>query len=169
MDSLHLHLILNHVPVVGSAGAAVLLAAGLLRRSRDLTIAGLVAFVVVAVITIPVYLTGEPAEEGAEHLPGVTEALIERHEDAAFGAMIAMQLAGALALAGLVWWRLSPGTARSGAFLTLAAGFIAVALIGRAANFGGEIRHTEIRGDATVVQEEDDDDRDGERRRRGRG
>jgi hypothetical protein len=38
-------------------------------------------FVLTALLALPVYFTGEPAEKVVERLPGVTEPLIEEHEN----------------------------------------------------------------------------------------
>ena len=60
----HLHLVLNHIPVLGTMlFAPLVLVWGLLRRSRDVTQIGLLLAVLLAATTIPIYLTGEPAEE----------------------------------------------------------------------------------------------------------
>ena len=54
-------------------------------------------------------LTGEPAEEVIEHLPGVSKATIEEHEDAATFAFAGVLAVGVAALGGLVFhWRAKP-------------------------------------------------------------
>ena len=83
MNATHFHLILNHIPVLGTAFGLGLLIFGLLRTSDEIKKAALGIFVIVAIATIPVYFTGEPAEEGVESLPGVSKAFMERHEEAA--------------------------------------------------------------------------------------
>jgi hypothetical protein len=44
----------------------------LARRSREVTHAGLLLSVLLAITPVPIYLTGEPAEEQIEHQPGAT-------------------------------------------------------------------------------------------------
>jgi hypothetical protein len=152
MDPVHLHLFLNHVPVVGGVGALVLLAWGLVRRSIDVTVIGLVALVVVALITVPVFLTGDDAEELVERLPGVSMEIAERHEDAALSAIIGIEATAAIALAALFVWRT---TRRYPMFPTVAAlvvGIAACVLIVRAAALGGQIRHSEIRAAAAGIE-----------------
>ena len=58
MNAPHLHLILNHVPTIGSAIALGLLLLGLLRRQEALTRVSLEVFFVIALITLPAYLSG---------------------------------------------------------------------------------------------------------------
>ena len=54
----HLHLVLNHVPVIGSVIAFGLLLLALVRRSADLRRAGLEVFVLVGLLSLPAYLSG---------------------------------------------------------------------------------------------------------------
>lgn len=102
MNPAHLHIILNHVPVIGMPFAAGLLAYGLLRKSEEVKKASLLAFVAIAVLTIPTFLAGKAAEDVVEHLPGVSEQLIENHEGAALIGLIATLMFGAISLAGLL-------------------------------------------------------------------
>ena len=147
MDPVHLHLMLNHLPVVGMLFAMGLLAFGLLRSSDLLVKTAFGALVFVALVAIPAYMTGEPAEEIAEKLPEVSERVIEPHEEAAKFAIGATLAVGTLALAGLVKFRrqaLPPGIALS----LLALSVAAAGTLAWTANLGGRIRHPEIRGDA---------------------
>jgi uncharacterized membrane protein len=83
MNSAHLHLLFNHVPILASAFGLVLLAWGLLRRSDPVARVGLATLVLAAVFAIPAYLTGGAAEHLVEDLPGIADATIHPHEDAA--------------------------------------------------------------------------------------
>jgi hypothetical protein len=157
MNLTHLHLVLNHIPVVGSLCGLGLLAFALWRHSEDVKRAALGVLAVSALIAIPAYMTGEPAEDGVRGLPGVSKALIERHEEAAGVALGGLLALGALALVGLIWFRgkrLLP--AWFGA-ITLAGALIVSGLMAWAASLGGEVRHTEIRsGAATSLDPEQD-------------
>jgi hypothetical protein len=78
----------------------LLLLLALLRKSEELKRVSLGVFVFTALIVLPFYFTGEPAEEVVEHLPGVAEPLIERHENA---ALFALLIAGVTGIAALIW------------------------------------------------------------------
>jgi uncharacterized membrane protein len=136
----HLHLALNHVPVIGILLVIVLLAAAVLRGSRDLLRASYGLIILVAVIGLAVYLTGEPAEKLVEHLPGYPEGIVERHEEAALLATIGMSILGVLAALGLAP-RARPWYPKA----MLLLGLLVAALMGWTANLGGQIRHPEIR------------------------
>ena len=150
MNAAHWHLILNHIPVVGSAFALGLLGWAMARRSDELKRAGLTAVAMVAVLTAPAYFTGEPAFEAAmevlEATPEDEDPLVKAHQNAAGIAFTAAALAGLVALAGLIQSR--GGKPLSARFVVTV--FVLTALtaglMGRAANFGGAIRHPEIRG-----------------------
>ncbi len=145
MSIVHLHLLLNHVPVVGALFALLLFAAAIFLRETVSTKFALGFSAAIAVITVVVYFTGGPAEEAVEKLAGVTERAIEQHEEAAEVATIAMSMFGALALAALVIFRKRKMPRWVGA-AGLAGTIVLTALMGWTANLGGQIRHSEIRG-----------------------
>jgi hypothetical protein len=132
--------------------APLVLGWGLLRRSRDVTQAGLLLTIVLALATIPIYVTGEPAEEALENQAWFSKALVETHEERAEAALVAILATGAVAVFAL--WRgrrkqplgtAVPGTVLIG--LLVSAGFFAAAAL-----VGGQIRHSEIRaGPAAAV------------------
>ena len=140
----HIHLLLNHGPTIGFGIAMGLFIGALVSRSDDLKKAALTVLVVVALLTLPTYVTGNAAQESIQNLPGVSKTLIETHEGAALAAFIFMEITGAVAwLALWQFHRRSRITTRTlGTVLVLAV--VTMGLVARAANVGGEIRHTEI-------------------------
>jgi hypothetical protein len=164
MSLVHLHLLLNHIPVIGTIFVLALLIAAWLRWNSDLGKVALMAGTVFGVIAIGVYFTGESAEEAVENLAGVSESLIERHEDAALFATIAAGAFAALAAGILVWFRRRPLT-RMAMSVSLAATLLLGGLMTWTSNLGGQIRHSEVRATADGSQsperettEADDDD-----------
>lgn len=144
MNLVHLHLLLNHVPVIGTVLIAVLLAWALLRDSSELGKISLGLLGLLAAVAVVVYLTGEPAEELVEELPGISEPIMERHEEIALVATIVMGVVGALALGALAAFRRRP-LPRGLTGLALIATLGTAAVMGYTANLGGQIRHSEIR------------------------
>jgi uncharacterized membrane protein len=147
MNWVHVHLALSHLPVIGTIFGVLLLLLALIRKSEELKRVSLGVFVFTALLALPVYFTGEPAEEVVEHLPGVAESLIERHQNAALFALLMAGVTGIVALTGLILFRRAekmPGRVVAAALvLSLATSGLMV----WTANLGGEIRHTEIRAD----------------------
>lgn len=146
MNYAHLHLVLNHVPVVGTAFALALIFFAVLRNSDELRRASLLAVFVVALVAVPAFLTGEPAETAVERLPGVAASNISAHETAAGISLAFLGLAGLIALAGLTMFRGAAAIPRR--FFTAFALLVIVVcgLMAWTANLGGQIRHPEISG-----------------------
>ena len=145
MNAPHWHLAINHLPVVGVFLAMLLLGYALLRGRAELYSVSLGAFVLLALATVPVFLTGRSADEVLMELPGVDDKLVDLHEAAATVAFIGIGVLGGVALAG--WWlgRKKPQVPRGMAAVVFVLALIETALLGRAANLGGNIRHPEIR------------------------
>ncbi len=149
MNGAHLHLLLNHVPVIVAPTGLVILALGLFRRNAEFVKVGLGVVLVAALATVPTYFTGPLAADVVGDLPGVSSDLIEAHEEAATGAFVVIGLAGLGALVALflIWrQRLAPKWLVP---LTLVLSLIASVWLGVTANLGGQIRHTEIRDSQT--------------------
>jgi uncharacterized membrane protein len=154
MNPAHLHLMLNHIPVLGTPFCMALVGWALIQKSEELKRVSLGAFVIVALLAIPAYLTGEPAEEVIEHLPGVSKATIEEHEDAATFAFAGVLAVGVAALGGLVFhWRAKPAPNWI-VVVVLVLSVIVFAMMIRTANLGGLIRHPELRSDFRAQQTE---------------
>jgi len=161
MSTVHVHLLLNHVPVVGVLIGILLLGYALIRRSSEMSKVSLGVFAALAGVAVGVFLTGEPAEEVVEQLPGFSEAITERHEELARISTIALVAFGVTALAALAHYRrrLLPRWVTAA---SLALSITIGGLLTATANLGGQIRHTEVRpGAAAAVV---GDERDGEER-----
>jgi uncharacterized membrane protein len=141
----HTHLILNHVPVIGVVLGILLLMVALLGKSEDLKKASLGLFVVMAMVAIPAYLTGEPAEGIVKDLPGVSREMIEQHEEAALVALIALAVLGLCCLVGLYVFRRAPAMPTWLVVSILVLSIVVGGLMARTANLGGQVHHQELR------------------------
>jgi uncharacterized membrane protein len=145
MNPAQLHLALNHVPILILPTALVLLLFGYLRRSRELTTAALILTVLASLAVLPVYFSGEGAEELVEHRPGVVHDTIEEHEAAGKFALISILATGALAALALVVGRgEAAGRGRRLLLTVLLVGAWATSVALRTGHLGGLIRHPEI-------------------------
>lgn len=156
MDPVHLHLLLNHWPILGTLIGLLLLVSGYLLREgrRWLTRAALVTFIAGAVIAAPTNLTGEQAEHKIEHLPGVSEHMIEEHEESADAALWACTVLGAVALVALLLERRDHRYTRVVMLAVLLLAIATAALMVRTGNEGGKIRRPDLRGEKVVITPE---------------
>lgn len=149
MNQAHLHLVLNHLPILGTLFGILVLLAGFLFKQGSVRQTGLGLFVFSALVAIPAFLTGEGAEDAVEGLPGVGENLIERHEDLANFFLWTVIGLGVLALASLLASLNGWKAASLLSMITLVVALGTMVLAQQVGTSGGEIRHTEIRGNAT--------------------
>jgi uncharacterized membrane protein len=145
MNQAHLHLIVNHAPILGSLFAAVLLGAGVMQKNATLTRAGLIAVLAAGLLCLPAQLTGEGAAAIVQDMPRVSRALIQNHASAAELGFWVLESAAALALFGLLLLKNASPKAQLVALLTLLAAVLSFGLLARAGTLGGQIQHPEIR------------------------
>jgi uncharacterized membrane protein len=158
----HLHIILNHIPVLGIPFGIALFIYGFLRKSQEIRTAALLVFVAVALVTIPTFLSGEAAEDMVEHLPGVSERLIENHEDAAKIALIATSILGGLSLIRLLIPARFGAVRAPETILVFALSLAVSGWLGWTGHLGGQIRHSEIRSSSFGLVAARADDKDEE-------
>jgi uncharacterized membrane protein len=151
MDLAHIHLLLNHFPTIGTIIGGGLFLLALITKSDDLKRASLVILLGLSLIAIPTYMSGNGAQDTIKSLPGVSKSLIEAHEGAALVAMVFMLLTGAFAWLGLWQFRRLARVPNWNLAVILILTVASFALMARASNIGGEIRHAEIRAVQTNV------------------
>ncbi len=145
MDFPHLHLLLNHFPIIGTMVGVGLFLISFLVKTEEVGRSSFIVFVGMALLTIPTFMTGVGAQEKMVADPSVSNALIQRHEGAAELAVWFMEITGALAVVAL-WQsarRASPAPWNTSAILVFS--LVTVGLMARTGNTGGEIRHLEVR------------------------
>ena len=146
MNFPHLHLLLNHFPIIGTTVGLGLFLISLIGESEDLRRASLIIFAAMALLAIPTFFSGTGAQGAIKKLPGVSEVLIERHQGAAMLALLFMEITGGLSLVGL--WK-SQEISRSVRWnwslsAVLFFSVVTVGLMARVGTTGGDIRHPEI-------------------------
>jgi len=145
MNLAHIHIVLNHIPSLGSALGLVLLVWALATRNDALKKSAFGVLVLIALATLPTYLSGNGARAVIAKQPGVPLGLIEVHQNFAMLTFVEMTIAGTFAWFGL--WefrRFSKATSltTTGSLLTTA---VATGLILFTGSIGGKISHPEIR------------------------
>jgi len=151
MDTTHLHLLLNHVPTIGFVVALGFYIVSFIGKSDHLKQASLVLMVGIAFLTIPTYVTGNAAWNHIQNMDEMHQTAAETHEGAAFLAMVAIQITGALAFLGLWSLRRTGELSSAATAVIFIFAVVSFVLVAGAANLGGEIRHTEIRGETETV------------------
>ena len=145
MNFVHIHLLLNHFPVIGNIIGFGLFLISLFRKNDDLRRCSLIIFAVMALIAIPAFASGKGAQLMLQGKPGISDDFMQRHEGAAMLALWFLEATGAFAVAGL--WQLHR-RARMGRWNLTAVLIFSLLTVGfmvRTGNTGGEISHTEVR------------------------
>lgn len=149
MNPAQLHLWLNHIPVLGTIFATILLLVAAMRKNREIERVALVTLVIVAVLGIPTYLSGEPAEEVVHSLAGVSTDAVEAHEESALPSLLVLELTAVCALAGMFLTRRGHQQARRVVMLTLLLALVSSGFMMWTAHLGGRIHHQELRGEGS--------------------
>jgi hypothetical protein len=149
MNLAHIHLLLNHFPTIGFGIGLGIFLVSLIGKNEELKRTSLVVFFLIAAVAIPTYLSGNAALETLcngtkECPPGVSLHIVREHEDAALWGFIFMELTGFVAWIGLWQFRLLSRAPRWNVAAVLLLSIFTFAVMARAANLGGEIRHPEI-------------------------
>jgi hypothetical protein len=140
----HIHLILCHAPVMAILLALGFLSIGMWRGNSANQKIALVMLVGAAALTIPLYLTGEPAVGAVKGLPAFEDSILERHRTVAALALAGCSALGIVAFAGLLLFQGRTIARWFGITMLFAAVIVGLILIWTA-NLGGQIRHSEIR------------------------
>jgi len=142
----HVHLLLNHVPTIGSVVALGLFIVALIRRDDGLKLVALEVTFAIALLALPAYMTGVAAFQKMRSQPGISDTAIRLHQDVALFGFTWMEFAGFIAWVGL-WQARRHGRVGRGLLVTsIALLAVSFAVMARAANLGGDIRHPELGG-----------------------
>jgi uncharacterized membrane protein len=144
MNLAHLHLLLNHWPIIGTFIGLGLFLVSLLGKSDDLKQASLAGFPLIALLAIPTYISGNAAQDVIQQEQGVSRTLITTHQGAALLALVFMLITGAVAWLGLWQFRRRGHAAIWTLSAVLLCAIVTVGLMTITGNTGGEIRHPEI-------------------------
>ena len=144
LDWPHIHIMINHFPVILVMMGALAALLGLFRSRRGIWLYATATMTLAALTAIPTYFTGEPAEHALHHPWYVARGAIDKHQDAALIASVITGIAGLIAL--VAWRRLVryprelslPSGLRYAVVITAV---VAAAAMGYASLLGGYIIH----------------------------
>lgn len=166
MNDAHLHLLVNHFPIIGTIFGLGILFTGMLLKNNPVKNTAYVLFIVAAIFTAFSMGTGEGAEELVEDLPNIGKQIIHEHEEIAEKFGIIMYVTGLLGILSIYTSIKNHKLAKPISFITLVFALFAVVFAKSVGTSGGEIRHTEIRAisltdsneNATGLQNDKDED-----------
>lgn len=145
MNISYLHLLINHFPILGFVFGILVLVAGMISRNNSVKLAAFGLFVFSALMAIPAFLTGEPAEDTVKNIAGITEDLISTHEKAASLALWFVIPTGLISL--LAFWSVwkNDRLAKALTIITLLLSMGVSIMMFWVGKTGGQIRHSEFR------------------------
>ena len=144
MNDAHLHLVMNHFPIIGPILGFGILLTGIILKNNSVKNTAYVLFIVSAIFAAFSMGTGEGAEEIAEKLPGVTKQIIHEHEEMAEKLAIVLYLLGVISLGGLFLSYKKSAKVKWVSFAALVVVVVGIFLAKEVGTSGGEVRHTEI-------------------------
>ena len=148
MNDAHLHLVVNHFPIIGTILALGVLIAGFFLKNSSVKNTAYGLFIVSAIFAALSMSTGEGAEEIVEDMPNIGKRIIHVHEEIAEKLTIVLYLLGGISVLGLVLNLKNHAKAKFISIVVLIVAIGAIYLAQLVGTTGGEIRHTEIRTDS---------------------
>ena len=149
MNDAHLHMVVNHFPIIGTIFGLGILITGIVMKNTVIKNVAYVLFVIAAIFGLVSMSTGEGAEEIAENLPSVTDQLIHEHEEMAEKLALVLYILGGVSLVGLFMNVKNHAKASLVSYIAFLIALVGVFLGKQTGTTGGEVRHTEIRENAS--------------------
>lgn len=153
MNSIQVHLLVNHLPIFSTLFAAVILLGGLLLKNKTVIYTGLGLAIFTALVIVPVNASGESAEEKAEKIPAIQHETIDDHEEASKPFLLLSLGLGFLSIISLVMERKKSGWSKSISHLILVGLCVNLYFAYLAGHSGGLIRHPEIKTEFYIPAE----------------
>ena len=149
MNPAHLHLLINHFPIIGSLIGGFVLGYGIWSKSIQTKIAAYYVLLASTAGAVIAYLTGEGAEEIIENIQGISKEMLDQHEDFSLISLVVIIILGIFSIIGLFLTIRKSTLSNTVAVITLLTSLVSFGLIARTGYLGGQIRHTEINSAGT--------------------
>ena len=160
MNGAHWHLVVNHLPIIFPLVGVIIMVTGIISKSEAVRRTAYLIFIIGALSSIAAMSTGEEAEEVVENISGITESLIEPHEEAAEIFAVLTYILGGISLVGIWASFKQKAFAKAVSLAALVFAFIVLFYAKQTGTTGGEIRHTEIRNGSDLPATEKEGDND---------
>ncbi len=141
----HIHLLINHFPIILAVMGAAAVVLALIKRWHGVWLYGVASLFFMGLSAGPTAFTGDRADDALNDPWYIVRGAIDKHDDAAMFAMWVMIATGVIA--AYAWWRAvrrdrevgqSPVWLR---VLVLVGALLSLATVTRASLLGGEIVH----------------------------
>src|SRR5262249_54980536 len=154
MNLAHVHIVLNHVPSLGSIAGLLLLAAGIYKKDEAIKHFAYGVLVLISMAVLPTYVTGAEAQRIVDKNPSYSAGMVQMHQNAAMITLLCMTAAGMFAWFGLWEYRRHSRSSSLTTTATMISTMAAVASVLVTALIGGKISHVEIReaADAAITE-----------------
>lgn len=147
MNATHIHLLINHLPIIGLIMGILVDIFGLFSKKQVVSSVGLWITMIAGFSSYPTMYSGGASEHFLDENEGkycVSEDLIHEHEEAAEMAFWPCIATGIFAGLALIGNRKGHKHTKKAEILVVFIGIISIILIGKAGLTGGQIRHPEI-------------------------
>jgi uncharacterized membrane protein YphA (DoxX/SURF4 family) len=141
MDQTHLHLITNHLAIIGTLFAGIVLLIGLISNTVQTRIAAFILMLISSIGGYITYQTGHEAEETVEHMKNISEHIIEQHEEFAEKAFWFIILLFVSSLVGLYTGKKNLLSEKKISWIILLICFVGFAVFAWTGYLGGQIMH----------------------------
>src|SRR5207237_8897967 len=101
MNLAHVHIILNHVPSLGSVAGLALLAAGIYKKDEVIKQFAYGVLVLISMAVLPTYITGAEAQRSVQKNASYSAGTVQLHQNAAMITLLCMTAAVMFAWFGL--------------------------------------------------------------------
>ncbi len=145
MDELHLHLVVNHLPLIFPIVGIIILIIGILAKSEVSNRNAYIIFILGAITSFVAMQTGENAENSATKIAGLSDSLIEKHEEISEIFAALTYGLGVISLAALIVSFRNSLISKYAPFVVGILAIICLFFAQKIGTTGGEIRHKEIR------------------------
>lgn len=164
MNDAHLHMVVNHFPIIGGIFGLGILISSLVFKNKTIQNVAYVLFIVSAIFGAISMSTGEGAEEIVENLPNVTHQIIHEHEEIAEKLAIVLYVLGAVSLIGFYLNIKNHQKSTIISYFVVLISVVSIFFGKQTGTTGGEIRHTEIRSESStegqIIKDEKDSHED---------
>jgi len=102
MNDAHLHMVVNHFPIIGTILGLGILITGIFLNNNSVKNTAYALFIVAALFALASMATGDGAEEMVEDMPNIGKRIIHEHEEIAEKLAIVLYLLGAVSIMGII-------------------------------------------------------------------